>query len=226
MNLKRMRPSAAMIVACVALVAAIGGTSYAASMITSADVDNRSLKGKDLVDDTLRGRQIREGSLGQVAAARRAESAARADSAATAASADVAANAQLLGGESVADQKVRWLLFNEQGQIEDQSGGFRVLDAFQTNSNVYIDAGESLVGKGLTASIAIQNQVDVDGMDGDAEPDFDGEISVTRCQIPGVVDCAPPSAKNVNALVVSPRNSDGSPTTSTTRKRFYVQVTE
>lgn len=226
MNLKRMRPSAAMIVACIALVAAIGGTSYAASMITSADVDDRSLKGKDLVDDTLRGRQIRERSLGQVAAARRAESAARADSAATAASADVAANAQLLGGESAADQKVRWLLFNEQGQIEDQSGGFRVLDAFQTNSNVYIDAGEPLVGKGLTASIAIQNQVDVDGMDGDAEPDFDGEISVTRCQIPGVVDCAPPSAKNVNALVVSPRNSDGSPTTSTTRKRFYVQVTE
>ena len=220
MNLKRMRPSAAMIVACIALVAAIGGTSYAASMITSADVDDRSLKGKDLVDDTLRGRQVRERSLGQVAAARRAESAA------TAASADVAANAQLLGGESAADQKVRWLLFNEQGQIEDQSGGFRVLDAFQTNSNVYIDAGESLVGKGLTASIAIQNQVDVDGMDGDAEPDFDGEISVTRCQIPGVVDCAPPSAKNVNALVVSPRNSDGSPTTSTTRKRFYVQVTE
>ena len=56
--------------------------------------------------------------------------------------------------------------------------------------------------------------------------DFDGEISVTRCQIPGVGDCAPPCAKNVNALVVSPRNSDGSPTTSTTRKRFYVQVTE
>ena len=72
MNLKRMRPSAAMIVACIALVAAIGGTSYAASMITSADVDDRSLKGKDLVDDTLRGRQIRERSLGQVSAARRA----------------------------------------------------------------------------------------------------------------------------------------------------------
>jgi hypothetical protein len=220
MNLNRIRPSAAMIVACIALVAAIGGSAYAAAKLDSSDIQDRSLKGKDLVDDTLRGRQVRERSLGEVPAA------ARADTAATAARADVAANAELLGGESAADQKVRWLLFNEQGQIEDQSGGFRVLDAFQTNSNVYIDAGESLVGKGLIASIAIQNQVDVDGMDGDAEPDFDGEISVTRCQIPGVVDCAPPSAKNVNALVVSPRNSDGSPTTQTTRKRFYVQVTE
>ena len=226
MNLKRMRPSAAMIVACIALVAAIGGSAYAAAKLDSGDVQDRSLKGKDLVDDTLRGRQVREGSLGEVPAAARADTAAQADSATTAASADVADNAQLLAGESAADQKVRWLLFNEQGQIEDQSGGFRVLDAFQTNNNVYIDAGESLVGKGLIASIAIQNQVDVDGMDGDAEPDFDGEISVIRCQIPGVVDCAPPSAKNVNALVVSPRNSDGSPTTSTTRKRFYVQVTE
>jgi hypothetical protein len=226
MNLKRMRPSGAMIVACVALVAAIGGTSYAATMITSADVDNRSLKGKDLVDDTVRGRQIGESSLGKVPSAVNADTADAADTAGNADVAANAANADRLAGETAADQKVRWLLFNEQGQIEDQSGGFRVLDAFQTNSNVYIDAGESLVGKGLTASIAIQNQVDVDGMDGDAEPDFDGEISVIRCQIPGVVECAPPSAKNVNALVVSPRNSDGSPTTSTTRKRFYVQVTE
>jgi hypothetical protein len=222
-RLKQIRPTAAMVVACVALVAAIGGTSYAASMITSADVDNRSLKGKDLVDDTLRGRQVSESSL------RKVPSAANADAADTATNADAAAtaaNADRLQGESAADQKVRWLLFNEQGQIEDQSGGFRVLDAFQTNNNVYIDAGESLVGKGLLASIAIQNQVDVDGMDGDAEPDFDGEISVIRCQIPGVVECAPQNAKNVNALVVSPRNSDGSPTTPTTRKRFYVQVTE
>jgi hypothetical protein len=223
MDIKRMRPSAAMIVACIALVAAIGGSAYAAAKLGSAVIQDRSLKGKDLVDDSLRGRQISERSLDEVPAARRANSAQTAE---TAARADTAANAELLAGESAADQKVRWLLFNEQGQIEDQSGGFRVLDAFQTNSNVYIDAGESLVGKGLIASIAIQNQVDVDGMDGDAEPDFDGEISVTRCQIPGVVDCAPPSAKNVNALVVSPRNSDGSPTTSTTRKRFYVQVTE
>jgi hypothetical protein len=226
MSLKRMRPSAAMIVACVALVAAVGGTSYAASMITSADVDNRSLKGKDLADDTLRGRQINESSLGKVPSAANADAAATAASAATADTAANAANADRLAGESAADQKVRWLLFNEQGQIEDQSGGFRVLDAFQTNSNVYIDAGESLVGKGLLASIAIQDQVDVDGTDGDAEPDFDGEISVTRCQVPGVVDCAPQNAKNVNALVVSPRNSDGSATTPSTRKRFYVQVTE
>ncbi len=223
MKLRSFRPSGAMVVAIVALVAAIGGTSYAASKIDSGDVENRSLKGKDLVNDTLGGKQINESRLGKVPSAMTADTADRANSAARA---DSAGDADTLGGETADDQKVRWLLFNEKLQIEDQSGGFKVLDAFQTNANVYIDAGESLVGKGLLASIAIQNQVNVDGLDGDAEPDFDGEISVTRCQIPGVVECAPQNAKNVNALVVSPRNSDGTPTSPTTRKRFYVQVTE
>ena len=80
MNLKRMRPSAAAIVACIALVAAIGGSAYAAAKLDSGDVQDRSLKGKDLVDDTLRGRQVREGSLGEVPAAARADTAAQADS--------------------------------------------------------------------------------------------------------------------------------------------------
>ncbi len=107
---------------------------------------------------------------------------------------------------------MRWLLLNEQGQIEEQSGGFTVLGAYQTNNNAYIDTGESLVGKGLTATIAIQNLVNVDGADGDAEPNLSGEVSVARCQVPGVVECAPANAKTINALVVSPRESNGMPT--------------
>jgi len=186
-----------MIVACVALIAAVGGTSYAASKIGSADVQNnslksndvknRALKGKDLANGTLKGRQINESKL--------------------------------------EDVRVRWLLLNEAGQIEEQSGGFTVLDAYQTNNNAYIDTGESLVGKGLTATIAIQNQVEVDGAAG-ADPNFAGEVSVARCQVPGVVECAPANSKTVNALVVGPRNSDGSVTGAGSRKRVYVQVTE
>ncbi len=42
---------------------------------------------------------------------------------------------------------------------------------------------------------------------------------------PTVVNCAPPGTANVNHLVVSPRNSDGSFTTDGARKRFYVVVT-
>ena len=41
-----------------------------------------------------------------------------------------------------------------------------------------------------------------------------------------MVECAPANAKTINALVVSPRNSDGTATAPGARKRVYVQVTE
>jgi hypothetical protein len=205
MKLTSIRSGASMIVAIVALVAAVGGTAYAATKFDSSDIVNRSLQGKDVSNDTLGGKQIKESKLGVVPSA---------------------TDATTLGGETADAQKTRWLLLNEQGQIEDQSGGFTILDAYQTNQNVYIDSGSTLVGKGLTASIAIQNQVDVDGADGDAEPNFAGEVSVARCQVPGVVECAPANSKTVNALVVSPRNSDGTVTAAGARKRVYVVVSE
>lgn len=202
MNISRLRPSAAMVVATIALVAAVAGTAYAATVISdSSQIKGRVVGGKDLQKDSIGGQAVRESAL-------------------------MGVDAATLEGQTAADQKVRWLLLNERGQIEDQSGGFSIIDAYQTNANVYIDAGESLVGKAVISSIAIQNQVNVDGADGDAEPNFAGEVSATRCQIAGVVECAPPASKNVNALVVSPRNSDGSATVADARKRVYVQVTE
>ena len=174
--LKSFRPTPALVVSIVALVAAIGGTSYAAMSIDSKDiakdaigsrhVDNGALKGKDLKSETLGDEQIAESKLGAVP------------------------SVNTLGGETAADQKVRWLLLNERGQIEEQSGGFNILDAYGTNQNVYIDAGESLAGKGLVATIAIQNQVDTSG-DGAPDPGFSGEVSVARCQVPGKLPVRP-----------------------------------
>jgi len=202
MSLKRFRPSGAMIVACVALVAALAGTAYAAVTIKdTSQIKGRVVTGQDLVKASVGGEAVREKSLRDVDAA-------------------------TLEGETAADQKVRWFLLNEQGAIEEQSGGFTVLDGYVTNQNAYIDTGETLVGKGLTSTIAIQNMVNVDGADNDAEPNFGGEVSVARCQVPGVVECAPANSKTENALVVSPRNSDGSATAANSRKRVYVQVTE
>lgn len=131
----------------------------------------------------------------------------------------------------------RWAIVNDQGQIEAQSGGFTVKSGYVGNpagatDNVYIDAGQDLTNKGITATIALQNQVDQNGdgiMSGrapgaDNNPEFAGEISATRCGITGVVGCAPAGTNNSNHLVVSPRNSDGSATSPGTRKRFYVAV--
>lgn len=67
------RPSPAMVVASVALVVALGGTSYAASQLSGADVKDGSLTGADvrngsltehdLKGGTLTGATIRDGSL-------------------------------------------------------------------------------------------------------------------------------------------------------------------
>jgi hypothetical protein len=151
-------------------------------------------------------------------------------------------NAQAIIDEAVAAataaSRSRWVLVNAAGQIEAQSGGFTVKSAYTGNpagasENVYIDAGQDLSGRGLSATIALQNAVDQDGnanMNGkapgaDANPEFSGEIAATRCAITGVVACAPAGTNTNTHFVVSPRLSDGSPTSAATRKRFYVTIT-
>jgi hypothetical protein len=146
--------------------------------------------------------------------------------------------------------QARWLLVNAAGQIEAQSGGFSIASAYDlvnntTNpdgtpaavpagavGNVYIDANEDLSDNAITTTIALQNQVDQNGdtvrngrsLNPDANPEFSGEITATRCGIAGVVQCAPVGTDNASYLVVSPRLSDGQVTTSENRKRFYVVI--
>ena len=136
-------------------------------------------------------------------------------------------DADTIDGANASELRTRWLLIDETGQIEEQSGGFTILDRYSTNNNVYVDAGSSLAGHGLTATIAVQNKIDTGG-DSAADPSFGGEVGVARCQTPAV-ECTPANAKTVNAFVVAPRNSDGSATAGTAgnpRKRVYIQITE
>ena len=68
------RPSASLVIACLALFVALGGGAYAAAKldknsVTSKQVKNASLKGKDLKNDTVTGKQIKEEKLGQVPSA-------------------------------------------------------------------------------------------------------------------------------------------------------------
>jgi hypothetical protein len=64
-RLKRL-PSPAMIVACVALFAALGGTSYALATgsITSREILNGTIRNPDFKDGTLRGQEFKRDSLG------------------------------------------------------------------------------------------------------------------------------------------------------------------
>ena len=84
--LPRRLPSPAMIVACVALAVALGGTSYAAIRLPASSVGTVHLKkgavtGAKVKRNTLTGTQIRESTLAKVPSALNADSADSADSA-------------------------------------------------------------------------------------------------------------------------------------------------
>jgi hypothetical protein len=57
------RPTYASVVATLALVVALGGTSYAAVKITGKDVKNGSLSGKDVKDASLTGNDLKKQSV-------------------------------------------------------------------------------------------------------------------------------------------------------------------
>jgi len=73
-ELTRRRPSAAMVVAIVALIVAASGTAVAASRMVNGDslIKKNSLSGNRLRTHSITGKEIRLSSLGQVPNARNA----------------------------------------------------------------------------------------------------------------------------------------------------------
>jgi len=195
---------------------ALGGSSYAAVKITGNDVRNGSLSGRDVRNGSLSGRDVRNGSL--TGRDIKSDSISGRDIRGLTA-ADFGAG-QLPTGP-------RWLLINESGDIEEQSGGFTVVSKPgingqpATNPNIYVNAGSSLIAKGLTASIAIQNKLDRTG-DMVADPAFNGTAAVGRCNSVAI-NCVPTGTNTDNTLVVRAL-ADNTAVTSQTR-RVWVQVT-
>src|SRR5256714_399056 len=116
--LARFRPSPAMIVACVALLVALGGTSYAVTQLPNNSVGTPQLKkgavtSLKIKDGTIIGADVNKSKLGKVPSAAKADSAANANTlngksstsflpingkASDSNHADQAANSALLGG--------------------------------------------------------------------------------------------------------------------------------
>jgi hypothetical protein len=124
----------------------------------------------------------------------------------------------------------RFALVDEEGNIVEQSGGFRVIskpgtnDQPESNPNIYIDTNSSLRGRGLAATTAIQNQVDTNG-DDTADPNFAGDVAVGRCNT-DAIECVPEGTNEDDVLVVRALTSPTSnPTDSPAPTRFYVVVT-
>ena len=150
------RPSAAMLVASAALFAAIGGTSYAALMVTGANVANGTLTGVDLANksippkklkpNSIGGTRVKESTLGTVPSAAHAASA---DAALTADNATKAADSDKLDGldSAVFMQSKPRLYEANHATIEDFGDG-AILDTLDS-----IPAGQYFV----TAKFAYDN---------------------------------------------------------------------
>lgn len=108
------RPSPALVIACIALFASMGGVSYA---VATGSIDSREIK-----DNTLRAQDIRANSITESEVRRRSLD-----------GTDI--KIERVGGNAVKEQvleldkigkisasSVRWALVNENGDIEEQSG--------------------------------------------------------------------------------------------------------
>ncbi|MBA3305314.1 MAG: hypothetical protein H0U25_05235 [Thermoleophilaceae bacterium] len=214
------RPSPAFVIACIALFTSLGGVSYA---VATGSIDSREIK-----DSTIRGADLRPSSITEREIKRRSLD-----------GTDI--KIDRVGGNAVKEEvleldkigkipasSVRWALVNENGDIEEQSGGFTVLSKPGINAqpaanpNIYINAGVSLVGKGLSVSTAIQNQLNRGGTV-DPDPAFAGDVAVGRCAT-AAINCVPVGTNVENVLVVRSLANNSEAMSQT--RRFYVEVTE
>lgn len=251
--------------AATALFIAVGGPAQAASLISGKDIRNNSVTGIDVRNNSLTGADVRNNSLtgADVRNLKKGDFAAG-QLPAGATGATGATGAKGDRGDIGPEGPSRWVLVNRAGAIEAQSGGFRIANAYPAGGagegNVYIDSGDAnLANNGIVATIALENQYTLKGAGGpavdnnvdgsringrntgaDANPEFSGEITATKCNIPTVVVCAPPdtaanggdgvSTDRPRYFVVSPRLSNGGLTVNdsapgagdNTHKRFYV----
>jgi hypothetical protein len=63
MRVKEWRPSYAAVAATTALMLVLGGTSYAAVLITSGDIKDGTIRSRDILDDSVLGRDVKNGTL-------------------------------------------------------------------------------------------------------------------------------------------------------------------
>jgi len=156
MRLPRLRrPSPALVIAVLALLAALGGSAYAVRQINGSTIKKRSIPGDRIRNNALTGTQINEARLGRVNEARNATNskfALRASAADSAANALNAGSASSLAGlpPGAFQGRIRWALVSSSGAVIDQSGGIAPTATHTAGTGTYVlDFGASVVGKAL-----------------------------------------------------------------------------
>ncbi len=127
-NLKRLRPSPAMVVASIALFLAIGGIGYAAATIGTNDIKNGAVTAKKLHKKAVTRKKIKNNAVD---------------------SAKIEDGAVSREDQS-ADQRTLWAAVQSNGTIADQSGGISVTAL--GGGGYVVDFGEDVSGRALVAT--------------------------------------------------------------------------
>jgi hypothetical protein len=185
MQLRRLgRPSASMVVAVAALVAATAGTAVAVTAAVNGDtlIKKGTLSGNRLRNDSVTGKQIKESKLGTVPSAKvaatagsattagtatnathatNATSATSATSATNATNATTAANALALGGLAPGSFQggLMYAVFNPDGTIVAQSGGISLAGGFTGTTGAYVEFPKALKAVMVSDAYTAADQV-------------------------------------------------------------------
>lgn len=145
-------------IAITSLFIALGGPAQAASLLTGKNIRNSSLTGVDVKNNSLTSADVkglRKGDFaqGQLPSGDRGP--------AGPAGANGAPGAKGAKGDVGPSGPSRWVLVDATGKIEQQSGGFRIANAYPSsgagnangaNGNVYIESGDAdLTNNGIVA---------------------------------------------------------------------------
>ena len=143
-QLARLRPSPAMVVACIALTVALGGTSVAAiqalpkNSVGTKQLKRNAVTSPKVKNNAITGADVNEGSLAKV------PSAASADSAANATNAANAGNAANLGGQPpsayAASASEAYHEVGAAGQSPFQNGWANFAAATWSTAGYYLDS--------------------------------------------------------------------------------------
>jgi hypothetical protein len=193
--LEKVRPSPAMVIACLALLVALGGTGYAAvvalprNSVTTVQVKDHSLLARDFRAGQLpRGAQGPPGPAGAAGPAGPAGPQGPAGPAGTA--------------------NVKWVLVRPNGSVAAQSGGISV-DAHPSSGNYIVNFDSAVTVKAILASGAYNTDAS----------DQRGETTAGPCGT-GEDRTCPTGFNTTSHVFVQTRSNEGTPTDHS----FYIVV--
>lgn len=192
------RPSAALVVAMIALFAALGGTGYAAATLSGRDIQKKSIPANRVVPNALTGSQINESKLGQVPLASRALTAETAASAANAAHATTADRAtSAVNAENAVNAQNAT---NAQTAQDSQKLQGRDATKFLANSVRMVSAQTGLIADGTGAGVSVSCAADEKAIGGGAAWIITGSNSATELNAPLTASMPIPATPGVDNM--------------------------